>query len=458
MDLVAPHWSVLPWRRTIPWAFALVVLFFSTETIVSQRLAAAIDTAASRIVSDYAPSVVALASARSELHRLQDVASDYVEGNGREAERELVDASHADLDRAVATYESLPFIPGERELWARVAEDIHQVQGTLALTVRGVEGGDREGARRLASQDLRQAVDKAGTDILTDIELNGRAADDDARLISRRRRESLRAAAALAAASATLTAFVAFLVYRLARQHDALQRQYANVLREANSELDIFASRLSHDIVSPLASTRFAIDAALKAEDDETIKQTLRRGSQGLERTARIAYALLEFARSGARPSPTERGDVRRIVGEVVDEFRALAEETGARLEAAVPDQIAVACDEGLLTAALSNLVRNALTYLHDAPEKRVDILAVDAGDLVRMEVRDTGPGLPLGAESVVFEPYVRGAGATQPGLGLGLATVKRIVESHGGAVGVDSRPGAGCLFWIELPRVAVPA
>ena len=456
MDVVAPNWSAARWRRAIPWAFALVVLFFLTETVVSQLLASAIDTAASRIVSDSAPSVVALASARSELHRLQDLTSDYVEGNGREADRERVDASLAALNRAAMTYVRLPFIPGERELWTRVAEDIRQVKVTLERTTHAVERGDRAGARRLAMEDLRQAVDQAGADILSDIELNGRAADEDALMIARRRRESLRAAAALTAVSVALTALVAFLVYRLAAQHDALQREHANMLREANAELEIFASRLSHDIVSPLASTRLAIDWALRAEDDETIQRTLRRGSQGLERATRIAHGLLVLAGAGARPSSTERGNVRSVADEVVDEFRALAEKTGARLEASVPDHVAVACDAGLLTAALSNLVRNALSYLNGAPGKRVDILAVDAGDHVRIEVRDTGPGLPPGTESAVFEPYVRGPGSTQPGLGLGLATVKRIAGAHGGAVGVDSKPGAGCRFWIELPKAAV--
>ena len=457
MDAVGLTRSAARWRRVIiPGAFALVVLFFLTGTIVSQRLASAIDAAASRIVTDSAPSVVALASARAELHRLQDLASDYVEGNGRKADRGRVDASLATLNRAVATYVSLPFLPGERELWTRVAEDIRRVKDTWERTVRAVERGDGAFARLLVMGDLRQAVDRAGIDILSDVELNGRAADEDALLIARRRRESLRAAAALTAASVTLTAFVAFVVYRLASQRDALQREHANMLRETNAELEIFASRLSHDIMSPLASTRFAIDAALKAEDDEKVKRTLLLGSRGLERAAHIAQSLFEFARSGARPGPTERADVRRVVDDVVDEFRPLAEGTGARLEASVPEHAAVACDEGLLTAALSNLVRNALTYLRDARDKRVDIRAVDAGDHVTIEVRDTGPGLPPGAESAVFEAYVRGPGSTQPGLGLGLATVKRIVGSHGGAVGVDSQPGAGCRFWIDLPKAAV--
>jgi signal transduction histidine kinase len=144
-------------------------------------------------------------------------------------------------------------------------------------------------------------------------------------------------------------------------------------------------------------------------------------------------------------------------VSEVVEEMRPLAERSGAHLEASVPRPAAVACNEGLLTSALSNLVRNAITYLGGSPQKRVDIRAVDTGPRVRIDVCDTGPGLPPGAEAKVFEPYVRGPDAAGPGLGLGLATVKRIVETHGGMVGVESHAGAGCRFWIELPKAAVP-
>ena len=299
-------------------------------------------------------------------------------------------------------------------------------------------------------------MNKASADILSDIELNGGAADADARMIGRRRRNSLRAATVLDVASVALTIVVALLIYHLTAQHDALQRQHASLLEEQNAELEIFANRLSHDIMSPLASTRLAIDSALRAEADEAIRRTLGRGLKGLERATGIARALLDFARAGARPGPSERGDLRSVVSGVVDEFRSLAEKTGARLEASVPEHASVACNEGLLTSAISNLVRNAITYLDGERERRVDVLGFDAGERVRIEVRDTGPGLPPGTESSVFEPYVRGPGAAQPGLGLGLATVKRIVETHGGAVGVDSRAGAGCRFWIELPRAAV--
>jgi signal transduction histidine kinase len=72
--------------------------------------------------------------------------------------------------------------------------------------------------------------------------------------------------------------------------------------------------------------------------------------------------------------------------------------------------------------------------------------------DRIRFEVEDTGPGLPPELVSHAFDPYVRGAGTSEPGLGLGLATVRRLVEGHDGRYGVSSRPGEGALFWFELP------
>jgi signal transduction histidine kinase len=319
-----------------------------------------------------------------------------------------------------------------------------------------VDRGDRALAQQLARQDLRDAVDAASNDILANIELNGAAADADGRLIARRRRESMWAAAILDVVSIALTAVVALLIYRLSAQNNALQRRQAEILREANAELEMFANRLSHDILSPLSLTRLSIDAALKTGPSAEARRLLERGVGGIERATHIAHGLLEFARAGAHARPNERADVRTVVCGVVDELRPLADKTGARLDASVPDGTTVACDEGLLASAVSNLVRNAINYLDGTGEKRVDVTVENAGPRVKIDVRDTGPGLPPGAESRVFEPYVRGPGVKPPGLGLGLATVKRIVETHGGAVGVESQAGGGARFWIELPRAPI--
>ena len=72
-----------------------------------------------------------------------------------------------------------------------------------------------------------------------------------------------------------------------------------------------------------------------------------------------------------------------------------------------------------------------------------------------RVQVEDTGPGLPPGLEHSIFEPYVRAPGVTQPGLGLGLATMKRFADRHGGEVGAQCTE-VGTVFWFELP-LALP-
>jgi signal transduction histidine kinase len=75
----------------------------------------------------------------------------------------------------------------------------------------------------------------------------------------------------------------------------------------------------------------------------------------------------------------------------------------------------------------------------------------------VYFEVQDTGPGIAAELSERIFQPYVRAGLPGQPGIGLGLATVKRLVEAHGGRVGVRSVVAGGSLFWFELPRAADP-
>jgi signal transduction histidine kinase len=90
-----------------------------------------------------------------------------------------------------------------------------------------------------------------------------------------------------------------------------------------------------------------------------------------------------------------------------------------------------------------------------NATERRVVVRVALRGGMARVEVVDTGPGIPPGAEHRIFEPYVRGH-TEGLGIGLGLATVKRLVLAHGGRLGVLPNEGRGCTFWVELP-VAAP-
>jgi signal transduction histidine kinase len=105
----------------------------------------------------------------------------------------------------------------------------------------------------------------------------------------------------------------------------------------------------------------------------------------------------------------------------------------------------------------VGNLVRNAITHMGTSETRVVCVRSVPAGDRtpVRIEVDDTGPGIPPTLGERVFDPFVRGEDAGA-GTGLGLATVRRFVRAHGGEVGFRGQAGRGTTFWLELPRAQV--
>jgi signal transduction histidine kinase len=115
---------------------------------------------------------------------------------------------------------------------------------------------------------------------------------------------------------------------------------------------------------------------------------------------------------------------------------------------------VLVACSAGVYLALVGNLVRNAIKYMGQAPARRITVRVREEGAWVHTEIEDTGPGIPAASLQSLFEPYFRmmkDRGAE--GLGLGLATVKKLVEGHQGRVGVSSEPGLGSTFWFALPR-----
>jgi signal transduction histidine kinase len=249
--------------------------------------------------------------------------------------------------------------------------------------------------------------------------------------------------------AALLTVAVAILAVRALRQ-------YASVLHERNrlqamraAELEQFAGRVAHDIRGPLGTASMALELCLADAPLDETRARLERGARGISRVTSIIEGLLRFARAGARPEPGVTTRIQPVVADLLAELTPVAAERAIDLRAESVADTAVTCNSGVLASLLENLVRNAIKYMGTAPVRRVCLRAGVCGDHVRFEVEDSGPGIPPDVLPNVFEPYVRGHDG-QPGIGLGLVTVRRIAEAHGGAVSVRSTP-AGSTFAVDL-------
>jgi signal transduction histidine kinase len=212
---------------------------------------------------------------------------------------------------------------------------------------------------------------------------------------------------------------------------------------------------VAHEFRTPLTSLRMAIH--LTAEQvvgpiNDKQADLMFAARQDTERLQRIVDDLLDLSRiqSGRMELRPRRVSVEGLVDEAVAAARDEAEKKSIDLHAEVlPGQGDVEADPERLALVFSNLLGNALRY---TPQGGHVVVRASHGDHhVRFEVADTGPGVPPEHRQAIFERFVRVPGMTG-GAGLGLYIAKEVVAAHGGAIGVDSKPGAGATFWFELP------
>ena len=237
-------------------------------------------------------------------------------------------------------------------------------------------------------------------------------------------------------------------------ERQASARRAADLAARAEV-LGQFAGAVAHDVLSPLTSTSLSLDAASDAcGHDAAARRSVERGRAGLHRVETLVHGLLAFSRAGGRPEPGATTELAPVITAIVSGLDEQARQERIDLQVRPLPAGAVACSEGVLTSLVSNLVRNAIRYMGDAPERRIDVRVLPAERAWRVEVEDTGPGVPPDEQQRILEPYVqlrRGSA----GIGLGLATVERLVHGHGGAIGVISPVARdrGSRFWFELPK-----
>jgi signal transduction histidine kinase len=230
-------------------------------------------------------------------------------------------------------------------------------------------------------------------------------------------------------------------------------------LREIDAMKEKFYATVSHELRSPLNAMREAIrliEAKTAGPLTEKQERLIAIFQKGAERLLRLVNEVLDLSRANAGMLPVERKwfglDV--AVTHAIDELRPQAEQRGITLRVeAGPGAERMLGDEDRIVQIVVNLVGNALRFTPAGGTITVKLSGTDTE--VRIEVQDTGMGIPADLVPVVFDRF-RQAHSGRGGTGLGLAIVKSLVEAHGGHVTVESQEGKGSRFTVVLPKEAV--
>lgn len=177
--------------------------------------------------------------------------------------------------------------------------------------------------------------------------------------------------------------------------------------------------------------------------------KVMRRNGQNLLALIENMLASAQIAQGTARYR-FERTSVASLFAELRDCFGPVAVEREVGFAAAGWEG-EVEADRDMLLMAVNNLVSNALKFTDAGGSVRVE--ASDLGERVRIEVHDTGPGIAPEDHDRIFQRHFQ-AERSRGGSGLGLSIVKSVVDAHGGQLRLESRPGEGAHFFIELPKL----
>lgn len=256
-----------------------------------------------------------------------------------------------------------------------------------------------------------------------------------------------RAEAALIRSNETLEERVADRTARLDQARAEAER--------ANDAKSRFLTAIGHDLLQPLHAAQLFTDALIEQSPDAARRAQAQRIRGALDSTGDLLAGLLDMSRleaGGLVPQPRVF-PLADVLEPLASEFAALAGERGLRFRHR-PSRAWVRTDPQLLRRVLQNFLANAVRY---TTRGGVLLGVRRVGGALRIEVHDTGPGIPASQQREIFEEFRRGEGAAGQGLGLGLAIADRIATLLDAPLRLRSRPGSGTVFSLEIETVAPP-
>ncbi|MFI7688719.1 ATP-binding protein [Nonomuraea sp. NPDC049655] len=260
-----------------------------------------------------------------------------------------------------------------------------------------------------------------------------------------------------AADRTVLEAFAAETAVALRQERLQQEAELARPLAEADRMRTALLAAVSHDLRTPLASAKAAVESLGSTEvawSERDRSELLATAKESLDKLDRLVANLLDMSRlqAGVLGVSAQPLALEEIVPRAIDDLGPLRDRVEGDVSVELPDVLA---DPALLERVLVNLMSNAVRF--SPPGRTVLVTASGHGDHVEIRVMDRGPGIPPEAHDRVFQPFQRlGDRDNHSGVGLGLALSRGLAEAMGGTLVPDETPGGGLTMILTLP-VAAP-
>jgi signal transduction histidine kinase len=229
-------------------------------------------------------------------------------------------------------------------------------------------------------------------------------------------------------------------------------------LARANRELEAFTASVSHDLRSPLttiAGQAGLLELSLGSYGTEDQRRRLHRIETSVKQMSELIDALLALSRISRHTLHRETVDLSQLAELVIADLHQKHPERDVQIT--VQPCIQVHGDRRLLADMLTNLIGNSWKFTAKTHGAHIEIGLANSGSMAKLYIRDNGVGFDMAFKQKLFKPFQRlHAPGEFEGSGVGLATVARIIERHGGEIQADATPGKGAVFYFTLPTAPI--